>query len=285
MAGVSAVNPKTTSSLDFVIENGTVMVRKPGTIKTNLGQNNFLKDSNQRLSINNITPISAGDSLKDFIDGLAYLAKEIAVTTYDESKVCIKNGDIQKCLSTCGIAGDAIPVIGTGVQAACDGTNSLIYLFHGEYKVAGLSTIAILPYAGTVAKQGGKAVVKLEKEALEVAGKVSGKAVMKAIKYESPSKLWGRQLDREYTKSMVDDIANSMKKNGYEGPPVEFYEVNGRKIITDGHHRALASKKAGIDSIPVIELSAKELLDKWRLTPSQLEDQAIEVVSEKGGWW
>jgi RHS repeat-associated protein len=162
---------KSNSSLDDLYFNGTSIGYKPNTIKTNLGQNNFLKDSNQKLSINNITPISAGDSLKDFIDGLAYLAKEIAVTTYDESKVCIKNGDIQKCLSTCGIAGDAVPVVGSGVAIACDSVNSLVYLFQGDYKLAGLSTLAILPYAGTVAKQGGKTMVKLEKEALEVAEK------------------------------------------------------------------------------------------------------------------
>ncbi len=101
--------------------------------------------------------------------------RNIVITTYDEAKTCIRNGSVQQCLSTCGIAGDAIPGVGNVVAIGCDTVNGLVYLAKGDRIQAGLSAVAIIPYVGTIAKQGSKPIVKL-------AGEAAGKVGVSVIK-------------------------------------------------------------------------------------------------------
>jgi ParB-like chromosome segregation protein Spo0J len=41
-------------------------------------------------------------------------------------------------------------------------------------------------------------------------------------------------------------MAESTKVNGWQGPPVQVVEVNGKRYVVDGHHRLAAAKQAGI---------------------------------------
>jgi hypothetical protein len=45
----------------------------------------------------------------------------------------------------------------------------------------------------------------------------------------------------------VDDIAASMRQNGWVGEPIEVFQANGQNYIVNGHHRVAAACQAGID--------------------------------------
>jgi ParB-like chromosome segregation protein Spo0J len=65
-----------------------------------------------------------------------------------------------------------------------------------------------------------------------------------------------------------------MKHEGFDPDnPIRVAEVNGRKIIIDGHHRSRAAGAAGIKRVPVIieKLSEKEaaLLEQEAAEASQ----------------
>ncbi|UQZ32236.1 hypothetical protein C2I18_00955 [Paenibacillus sp. PK3_47] len=61
------------------------------------------------------------------------------------------------------------------------------------------------------------------------------------------------------TKSQLKKLTEDMKKNGWTGGAVEIFEVNGKKLIVDGHHRVRAAKQAGIENIPTRTLTEQEL--------------------------
>ncbi len=44
----------------------------------------------------------------------------------------------------------------------------------------------------------------------------------------------------------VSEIADSMKVNGWNGPPIKVVEVNGKMYVVDGHHRLAAASQAGV---------------------------------------
>lgn len=67
----------------------------------------------------------------------------------------------------------------------------------------------------------------------------------------SPKLLLSRQGRNEMTNSAVKRIAKSMRKDGYVGEPISGVNVNGNVIIEDGHHRAKAAIRAGLDEVPV----------------------------------
>jgi len=53
--------------------------------------------------------------------------------------------------------------------------------------------------------------------------------------------------------SVLESIINDIRKNGYDkSKPIEVWK-NGENIVIDGHTRLLASKRAGIQDIPVSE--------------------------------
>jgi len=45
----------------------------------------------------------------------------------------------------------------------------------------------------------------------------------------------------------VNEIAESMRTNGWQGAPIDVVELNGQRIVVDGHHRLAAARRAGID--------------------------------------
>lgn len=102
-----------------------------------------------------------------------------------------------------------------------------------------------------------------------------------------PRELWGRQLKDEFTGNVIKRIKKNMKKNGYNmNEPIEVFEVNGRNIILDGHHRARAAGALGIEEVPIYKLVSKEeLWNRWKVTPSQLEDQAAQAAGYQGRDW
>jgi hypothetical protein len=61
------------------------------------------------------------------------------------------------------------------------------------------------------------------------------------------------------TKSQLKKLTEDMKKNGWNGGPVEIFEIDGKKLIVDGHHRVRAAKQAGIENIPTRTLTEQEL--------------------------
>ncbi|WP_157836409.1 MULTISPECIES: ParB/RepB/Spo0J family partition protein [Xanthomonas] len=47
-------------------------------------------------------------------------------------------------------------------------------------------------------------------------------------------------------------LTKDMKANGYDvNNPIDVANVDGKLIIIDGHHRALAAPRAGIKEVPV----------------------------------
>jgi RHS repeat-associated protein len=64
--------------------------------------------------------------------------------------------------------------------------------------------------------------------------------------------LFGRQTKHEFSSSKIRRLKKNMKQNGFDpNKPIEIVEVDGRKIIVDGHHRARAAGAAGIKEVPV----------------------------------
>jgi filamentous hemagglutinin len=64
--------------------------------------------------------------------------------------------------------------------------------------------------------------------------------------------LVSRQGPSEMTGSKVKKLTKDMKENGFDpAHPIEVAEVDGKKIILDGHHRAEAATRAGIKEVPV----------------------------------
>ncbi|OAR25051.1 hypothetical protein A8W25_28725 [Streptomyces sp. ERV7] len=55
------------------------------------------------------------------------------------------------------------------------------------------------------------------------------------------------QLGGARDREQVDQIAESMTRDGWVGGPIEVYEHLGRRYVINGHHRLAAAKKAGID--------------------------------------
>ncbi|PKV77095.1 RHS repeat-associated core domain-containing protein [Streptomyces sp. TLI_146] len=55
------------------------------------------------------------------------------------------------------------------------------------------------------------------------------------------------QLGGARDREQVDQIAESMTRDGWVGEPIEVYEHLGRRYVINGHHRLAAAKKAGID--------------------------------------
>lgn len=86
--------------------------------------------------------------------------------------------------------------------------------------------------------------------------------------------LVGRQTRAEMSRSKVDKIAKSMKKDGYDsskGGPIKAVNVNGATIIEDGHHRAEAAVKAGIKEVPVTVREPANAAEAERLVQEAAE--------------
>jgi Pretoxin HINT domain len=45
----------------------------------------------------------------------------------------------------------------------------------------------------------------------------------------------------------VNEIADLMRSGEWDGPAIKVVELNGQRIVVDGHHRLAAAKRAGVD--------------------------------------
>lgn len=71
--------------------------------------------------------------------------------------------------------------------------------------------------------------------------------------FTSPKNLIPTHSKAEISGSVIKRLADDMKKNGYDvsKPILGQMNASGRIEIIDGHHRAAAAIKAGIDRVPV----------------------------------
>jgi RHS repeat-associated protein len=159
----------------------------------------------------------------------------------------------------------------TPVGPVADIINAGLYTIEGDYGNAGFSLFAAIPIIGDGAK-GGKLLLKLDLQFF-AKGKVN-------LSNANPYDLVGRQTRNEMSKKQIQKLAKDMKVNGYSGEPIKVYEVNGKSVIIDGHHRATAAKHAGITNVPIEKITQKELTDVWKVTPEQL----IKQVYDAGGF-
>ncbi|MBO9555128.1 RHS repeat-associated core domain-containing protein [Cellulomonas sp.] len=71
----------------------------------------------------------------------------------------------------------------------------------------------------------------------------------------------------------VAEITESMRLNGWQGEPIKVVELNGEKIVVDGHHRLAAAKRAGIDvQYEVVDPSTVIGPGKWSSVDEILRD-------------
>ncbi len=92
------------------------------------------------------------------------------------------------------------------------------------------------------------------------------------IERVSPHTLKSRQTSNEMSTSKVDRFAKRMRRDGWDEAkdPIEIAEVDGKKIILDGHHRAAAARKARLPSVPV---------RRTQVTPEQGQQLLDEVAA------
>ena len=84
------------------------------------------------------------------------------------------------------------------------------------------------------------------------AGKAIGKGadVLKGV--VNPRTLLFRQGPDEMTSKYVDELAEDMKRNGFDfDHPIDVYKIGDDLYIRDGHHRAEAAIQSGIKEVPV----------------------------------
>ncbi len=78
------------------------------------------------------------------------------------------------------------------------------------------------------------------------------------------------------SQAKVDDIAASMRENGWVGDPIEVFQANGQNYIVNGHHRVAAARQAGID-VQYRVISQTELLTYYPGGVNQLVSAASEA--------
>ena len=107
--------------------------------------------------------------------------------------------------------------------------------------------------------------------------KEAAKAAEKATKTAKTRKLFGRQLKGEYSSNKIKRLKKAMQKSGFDPKkPIKIIEVDGRKIIVDGHHRARAAGSAGIKEVPV------EVIEVSSEVAKQYLQQAAEAAERLG---
>lgn len=83
-------------------------------------------------------------------------------------------------------------------------------------------------------------------------------------------------LEGAFSRQHVDEIADSMSRDGWSGDPIEVLEHNDRKYVINGHHRVAAAKKAGID-VQYRSLSLEEVQAYGYKDVDQVIWSAVEV--------
>jgi hypothetical protein len=69
-----------------------------------------------------------------------------------------------------------------------------------------------------------------------------------AVRAAAPSTFTRAEaLSGRASQRTVNEIAESMRANGWQGAPIDVVELQGQRIVVDGHHRLAAARRAGID--------------------------------------
>lgn len=69
-----------------------------------------------------------------------------------------------------------------------------------------------------------------------------------SVRSAAPSTLTRAEVLRgRASQRTVNEIAESMRVNGWQGAPIDVVELNGQRVVVDGHHRLAAARRAGID--------------------------------------
>jgi hypothetical protein len=91
-----------------------------------------------------------------------------------------------------------------------------------------------------------------------------------------PSSLRSRQTPAEMSKNRVNKLRKQIRKNGFDpNEPVEVYDVDGKYIIKDGHHRTEAAIREGVREIPV---------RKYSVSSEQEKNQYLMEAAEAAGF-
>ncbi|WP_460766446.1 RHS repeat-associated core domain-containing protein [Mariniluteicoccus flavus] len=78
--------------------------------------------------------------------------------------------------------------------------------------------------------------------------KVSLGKAANSVRSAAPSTLTRAEVLRgRASQRTVNEIAESMRVNGWQGAPIDVVELNGQRVVVDGHHRLAAARRAGID--------------------------------------
>lgn len=73
-------------------------------------------------------------------------------------------------------------------------------------------------------------------------------AAANSVRSAAPSTLTRAEVLRgRASQRTVNEIAESMRVNGWQGAPIDVVELNGQRVVVDGHHRLAAARRAGID--------------------------------------
>jgi filamentous hemagglutinin len=76
---------------------------------------------------------------------------------------------------------------------------------------------------------------------------------MTNVRYVDPRHLISRQTPIEMSGNKIKRLRKIMKQTGFNSEyPIEVAEIDGKLIIIDGHHRAIAAKQEKIPLIPII---------------------------------
>jgi RHS repeat-associated protein len=132
-----------------------------------------------------------------------------------------------------------VPVIGE----LADGINASLYARDGAYADAAVSGAATVPFFGWFAT-GGKYFKRLN-DWLSQANKAPA---ANSVRSAAPSAFTRTEaLSGRASQRTVNEIAESMRTNGWQGAPIDVVELNGERIVVDGHHRLAAARRVGID--------------------------------------
>lgn len=102
------------------------------------------------------------------------------------------------------------------------------------------------------------------------------------LRVVNPKNLRPIQGPEEMTGSQIKRLSRDMRANGYNpNYPIEAAKVDGRLIITDGHHRTEAAMRAGLSEVPV------KIIPVTPQRAAQLSHQAAEAAALRAarkGW-
>jgi hypothetical protein len=108
----------------------------------------------------------------------------------------------------------------------------------------------------------------LSRQLMHVAAEAGGLARPSA--FVRTEALSGRASSRT-----VQELTESMRTNGWQGDPIKVVEINGQRIVVDGHHRLAAAQRAGINvPFKIVDPSSVIGPGQWSSVDDILRDAA-----------